>query len=210
MMSGVGYSKFFWSDWRSDPKLRMCSLAARGLWIDMLSLMAEASPKGELRIGNSPITTAQLATIISAPFDDVERAFSELEKAGVFSRTRAGVPYSRRMCRDQKRRRTSMENGKMGGNPALEKQWQHGDYPVTKVRNGGAVSACSISENLSWDNPPLNPLLVHPVPAKEENPIKGVFSLASEPVPEMTPEDEERRRLKVEAAKSRLGYDSRH
>jgi hypothetical protein len=191
MMSGVGYSKFFWSDWRSDPKLRMCSLAARGLWIDMLSLMAEASPKGDLRIGDAPMTIVQLATVIGSSIADVETAFAELEKVGVFSRTRAGVVYSRRIRRDENRKRISRDNGKMGGNPRLSKE----------------------SGNSNWDNPQVTPM-VHPVPAKEENPTKRVFSLASEPVPpgtgngaEMTPEDEERRRLKVEAAKSRLGYD---
>lgn len=144
-MSGTGYSKFFWSDWRSEPKLRVCSLAARGLWIDMLALMAEATPKGELRIGDQAITTEQLATIIGSPLEDVKAALTELESKGVFSRTRAGVAYSRRMCRDEKRRRISVENGKLGGNPSLSKDT---DIPVS-------------------DNPRLKRPLVQPDPVPE-------------------------------------------
>lgn len=34
--------KFYPTDWRSDPALKMCSLAARGLWIEMIALMHEA------------------------------------------------------------------------------------------------------------------------------------------------------------------------
>jgi len=46
--------KFFPSDWRADPALRMCSLAARGLWIEMLCLMHEARPHGSLLVNGKP------------------------------------------------------------------------------------------------------------------------------------------------------------
>lgn len=42
--------KFFGRDWRSNAKLRLCSYAARGLWADMLTLMAEATPRGFLLV----------------------------------------------------------------------------------------------------------------------------------------------------------------
>ncbi|ANB33251.1 hypothetical protein M2324_003640 [Rhodovulum sulfidophilum] len=40
--------KFYTSDWRSDPGLRMCGLAARGLWVEMICLMHEATLEGDI------------------------------------------------------------------------------------------------------------------------------------------------------------------
>ena len=51
--------KFYPADWRADPRLRMCSLAARGLWIELMSYMHEGEPYGHLTIdGVPPPTTA--------------------------------------------------------------------------------------------------------------------------------------------------------
>ena len=44
------WMKFYTADWRSDPALRMCSMAARGLWVEMICLMHEATPYGQLLI----------------------------------------------------------------------------------------------------------------------------------------------------------------
>ena len=64
------------------------------------------------------------------------------------------------------------------------------------------------SYNIEVPNP-------NPIQIERETPLNRVSPLSGKSAPsgngaEMTPEDEERRRLKVEAAKSRLGYDSRH
>jgi hypothetical protein len=53
--------------------------------------------------------------------DEVEGLISELEGMGVFSRNRNGVIYSRRICRDEKKRKTAQKNGKNGGNPTLKR-----------------------------------------------------------------------------------------
>lgn len=39
-MSGTIWSKFFWSDWESDPALRLCSFAAQGFWMRVLRIAA--------------------------------------------------------------------------------------------------------------------------------------------------------------------------
>ena len=113
--------KFYPTDWRSDPALRMCSLAARGLWIEMIALMHEAVPYGHLLVSDRPPTDAQLAVLAGAPSDQITDALGELEAAGVFSRTRKGVIYSRRMIRDAKKLGIARKNGKLGGNPSLRK-----------------------------------------------------------------------------------------
>ncbi|MHA1569828.1 MAG: hypothetical protein ACTSXZ_10180 [Alphaproteobacteria bacterium] len=116
------WCKFYFSDWRSDPKLRMCSLAARGLWMEMLAIMDEASPRGYLTVSGCVPTDAQLAVLAGAPLDQLPDILGELEATGVFSRTGAGVIFSRRFIRDEKNARKSRKNGKLGGNPTLGKQ----------------------------------------------------------------------------------------
>ena len=57
----VAWFKFYPSDWRADPALRMCSIAARGLWMEMLCVMHEATPRGSLLINGKRV---------AAPKDD--------------------------------------------------------------------------------------------------------------------------------------------
>lgn len=128
--------KFFPTDWRADPSLRMCSLAARGLWIEMIGLMHEAVPYGHLLMaGNSP-TDSQLALLAGAPSDQIPDLIGELEAAGVFSRTTKGVIYSRRMARTYKKVAIARKNGKTGGNPTLRKVTKNGLSDNQKAEGG--------------------------------------------------------------------------
>lgn len=116
---GEPWMKFYTSDWRSDPRLRMCSMASRGLWIEMICLMHEAIPYGHLLVSGHCPTDAQLSVLAGAPSDQITALLGELESAGVFSRTREGVIYSRKMSRMAKKAATARNNGKKGGNPTL-------------------------------------------------------------------------------------------
>lgn len=114
--------KFYPTDWRSDPKLRMCGLPARGLWIEMISIMHEATPYGHLLVSGRAPTDTQLAVLVGSPPAQIPELLGELEAAGVFSRTGKGVIYSRRMTRVAKKSAIARKNGKNGGNPTLSKQ----------------------------------------------------------------------------------------
>jgi hypothetical protein len=116
-MSGP-WLKFYPTDWRADPALRVCSIAARGLWMEMLCVMHEAEPRGTLRVNGKPLTSRQLGAL--AGCGDVEDLLSELEEAGVFSRNEDGTIFSRRMMRDEARASEDKANGKRGGNPRLK------------------------------------------------------------------------------------------
>ena len=120
-MSRNPWLKFYPLDWRGDPKLRMCSMAARGLWIELLALMHEATPYGHLLVTGKSPTDAQIAVLAGAPSDQVTELLGELESSGVFSRTKDGVIYSRRMIRDEKKSAMARKNGGRGGNPTLRK-----------------------------------------------------------------------------------------
>ena len=102
-MAGTLWTKFFWSDWASDPALRICSLAAQGLWMRMLCIAAEADPTGYVTVNGRSLGVTDIARLAGVTETECEPLLAELERNGVFSRTRQGVIYSRRMVRDAKR-----------------------------------------------------------------------------------------------------------
>lgn len=114
--------KFYVADWRADPGLRMCSAAARGVWIDLICLMHEAVPYGHLLVHGQPPEVAQLSYLTATPPEHLSECLAELESAGVFSRTREGVIYSRKLTRMASDSAKKRKSGKMGGNPSLLKQ----------------------------------------------------------------------------------------
>ena len=93
--------QFYPADWRKDPELRVCSIAARGLWIDMMCIMREAEPYGHLVVGGEPVTMEQLARLIGESVATVRRLLDELQRHQVFSDTDSGIIYSRRMVKDE-------------------------------------------------------------------------------------------------------------
>lgn len=115
------WMKFYPADWRADPALRMCSIAARGLWIEMLCVMHEAEPYGSLLVKGAPISTRQLGQLAGITQDEAEALLGELDAAGVFSREDNGTVYSRRMRSDHAKAQQDKLNGKGGGNPALKR-----------------------------------------------------------------------------------------
>lgn len=112
--------KFYPADWRADPKLHLCGLAARGLWVEMLGLMHEAEPYGHLLVNAVSPSPRQLAAFMGVREREVMALLAELESADVFSRTDAGVIYSRRMVRDKAKAEEASAYGKGGGNPKLK------------------------------------------------------------------------------------------
>ncbi len=95
--------KFYPRDWRADPRLRMCSLAARGLWAELLGYMHEAEPYGHLLVDGKKPEHGDLAALVGRPLTETRKAMTELGERGVYSTTADGVIYSRRMVRDNER-----------------------------------------------------------------------------------------------------------
>lgn len=121
MTEVLPWVKWWFDRWRSDEGLRVCSLAARGLWIEMLSIMHGCEPYGHLAIRGKPPSVKQLASLVGMSSDkEVSSLLEQLEEAGVFSRSDDGLIYSRRMVRDQRTRDKNQENGRKGGNPSLK------------------------------------------------------------------------------------------
>ena len=117
--------KFYPTDWVGEPSLRICSIGARGLWMEMICLMHQAEPCGSLVINGKQVTSRQLAALSGVPFSEIESLLAELEDAGVFGRDADGTIFSRRIRRDEAKAKADRDNGSKGGNPNLTKGVNH-------------------------------------------------------------------------------------
>lgn len=115
-MAKLPFLKFFPNDWLAEPTVRVCSVAARGLWMDMLSLMHLSPRRGYLLAATgSPISPEHLARLTGCSADEVTRLLAELRTSGVFNCTDDGLIYSRRMVRDESVREKCRDAGRRGG-----------------------------------------------------------------------------------------------
>lgn len=130
-MSRHRWSKFWWQDWQREPSLRMCSLAARGFWMELLCVAHEGDPYGHITVNGRAPTNRQLSGVAGVSEAEATKLLRELEDAGVFSRDDGGVIFCRRMVRDKATSEVAREFGKTGGNPSLNGSKPH------KVNGGG-------------------------------------------------------------------------
>jgi len=135
-VSGNPWGKFFWQDWESDPALKLCSLAAQGLWMRMLCIAATHDPIGYVAVAGIGLDETGLARLTGAPESEVRSLLGELHRAGVFSRDAKQRIYSRRMIRDARKAAQARKNGKKGGNPSLSKQTGNSGSDNLKVKGG--------------------------------------------------------------------------
>lgn len=135
-MSVNPWMKFYPSDWAADEKLRMCSLAARGLWIEMIALMHRSDQYGHLLVGNIAPTDAQLAVLVGASPDQIPDLIGELESVGVLNRTKEGHIYSQEMASDPDRFR-----------PGAKRPWVPNPVQrAVKDRDGEKCRYCGSTE----------------------------------------------------------------
>ena len=134
--------QFYPADWRKDPGLRACSMAARGLWIELMCIAHESDEYGVLALNGRAMSPEQIARLVGESIKATVTLLKELEEAGVFSRDDKGAIYSRRMRADEQTRvarikggaagaefgNRGAEFGKLGGRPAEPR----GDKPGVK------------------------------------------------------------------------------
>lgn len=155
--------QFYPSDWRKDPALSACSMAARGLWIELMCIAHESDNYGHLEINGKAMTAPQLARMVGESPTVVSKLVLELDGAGVFSRTQEGVIYSRRMVSDERIRNVRAEAGRLGGNPNLVKQKdnllvnQKAEQKPTPSSSSSSSIPIPSEPNGSGGKPPLTP-----------------------------------------------------
>jgi hypothetical protein len=129
--------KFYGRDWLADRELHRCSIEARGLWITMLCLMNEGLPYGHMADKKGAISPKMLAAQAYISVAYCSKLIVELETNEVFSRTEAGVIFSRRMVKDEKIRAARAA----GGIKSIE-------HPLTHKPKGYAEGTHSATLNL--------------------------------------------------------------
>lgn len=153
--------KFYPSDWRGDQALRICSLQARGLWMEMLCIMHAAEPYGHLLINGHPVTDMQIAALTGVEVSTVTALKTELETSGVYSRNSDGIIYSRRMTRDSRISKARAKAGKEGAAVTNSRSNENKDLRSLPRQNTGKDPGTCRSQNPSPDqdfkNPPLPP-----------------------------------------------------
>lgn len=133
MAGALPFLQFFTKDYIADT--RVLSLEVRGLWVDMLCLMHGSVRRGYLLSPTGlPLPIEHLATFAGCSVDEAARGQEKLLTSGVCACTTENIIYSRRMVRDEEKRKRCSENGRLGGNPALTKGVKHGVKPQVKPR----------------------------------------------------------------------------
>jgi len=93
----------FPKDWLTD-EVAYCSLAAQGLWLRIMFLMHGAEKYGYLMRNGEAMPPAEIARKVGSSLEEYLPLMTELEAAGVPSKTETGIIFSRRMVRDQEKR----------------------------------------------------------------------------------------------------------
>ena len=125
--------KWFGRDWLGDPLLRMVSPTERGVWMDLLCAMMTAEPYGHLVVNGRPMTDAEAARMVGMSEDAFKATLKAIEDAGISSRTRDGVLFSRRLVRDFEAFLSARAFGKRGGSPQLRQLKNHPQNPLESL-----------------------------------------------------------------------------
>jgi hypothetical protein len=184
--------QFYPADWRKDAELQSCSLLARGLWHEVLCIMHECEPYGELRVNGKPMTADQLGRLVGITTAECKRCIQELEAAGVPSRTEDGALFSRRMVHDEAIRNARSTAGAAGAEYG-KKGAAHGSKGG-RPRKSTGVTQQQFENGEDGKKPPLDvsregvletPL--KPPPSSSSSSSTSVKKVSSEPAKPKTP-----------------------
>ena len=106
--------EFYPSDWMTDPGLRMCSLEARGLWIDLICLMQLSEKKGFLLIGNQKINEEKLRKMFGISKKKIEFLMTELLNYNLIKVDEDGTYFCKRIADNEHIKQVRSIAGQMG------------------------------------------------------------------------------------------------
>jgi hypothetical protein len=122
---------FYVQDYLADT--RALSNELKGFYVDLLCYMHKSSRRGYLNQANGkPYSPEDLGMMTGTTAERAAHLLLGLINSEVISATHQGIPFSRRMVRDEKKRLEGIRNGKRGGNPTLKKGVNPPGYPFTE------------------------------------------------------------------------------
>lgn len=125
--------QWYWDDWFSAFDVRLCSLAARGLWIDMLGIMFKAEIRGTLTINGKQVDSKKLAKIAGDTIAKIKDLLQELEEQNVFSRLEDNTVVCRRMFRQSGKQDQISQIRSIAGKKGADARWQTDGKPMAKM-----------------------------------------------------------------------------
>lgn len=135
--------QFYPADWRNDAGLKLCTLGARGLWIEMICIMHAAEPYGHLCAAGRPLDARDLSKLVGESERDVKKWLDELVHNNVCS-SEEGAIVSRRMVRDESLRERRAAGGEAGS--------EYGHLGAEHGKKGGRPR-----KDTGDKKPPFNP-----------------------------------------------------
>ena len=106
--------QFYPADWQKDAALQSCSMAAQGLWINLMCIAHECEPYGYLVINNKPMKAEQIARLVGLSAKNCEKILKELLEASVVKIDENGAMFSQRMVNDELTRILRAAGGQAG------------------------------------------------------------------------------------------------
>lgn len=149
---------WFFNDWENDEKLKVCSLAAQGLWKRLLCIAARSPERGVVQIGSLNCSrTAGLTHIASAvghPLEVIAPLIDELVSSGAAYVDRKGRLYNKRMVDAAKVSAARAKAGENGAAVTNGKRWGKVVLGRQTVDKSSASSSLPFSESSSHKDSP--------------------------------------------------------
>lgn len=147
-MAGRPWFAFYANDWLEDKRLRLCSLAAQGMWIRLLCIMHDCEPYGYLKLNGTRLSEDDIAQLVGCSVDTLRQLLGELTERGVPRCTRDGIIYSKRMVEDERIRKARAEGGiKSIEHPNVQKPRKNAAKNVQKTCSKNAGDEHDVEEN---------------------------------------------------------------
>jgi hypothetical protein len=128
---------WYFTDWANDPALKICSLAAQGLWMRLLCIAALSPEHGVVQIGSLtcglPGGLAHIAPAVGRPPHEIAPLIDELLSSGAASLDRKQRLFCRRMVRAAALYKKRSAAGKNGADVTNGKHWGKESLPRQKV-----------------------------------------------------------------------------
>lgn len=131
-MAKMHFLKFYPADWLQSSELRLASLEARGMWIELLCHMHQAEPRGRLLIRGRQPSIAEIGRLCGVSEAKANDLINELETLGVFDRE-DGIIVNRRMKREGDLSAVRIASGRLGGRPPKSKTKANGKQNESKT-----------------------------------------------------------------------------
>jgi hypothetical protein len=150
-MAKMPWFKFFPTDYLGDQEIALLPLDAQGMWVRVVCVMQGALKRGFLQDKNgSPLSSKAIGILTGRTEQEVENLLRIIVESGVFSKTKNGVIYCRRISKEEAISEVRAESGSKGGSKTQTKGQAKGQAKLKqKVKQNSSKTLASGSGSRS-------------------------------------------------------------